>query len=155
MKPFLAALVLALGVARSAAISPVPESYNGYWRETEYYVFVDSSEHLAAVKWNPETSDAPLSIKAAIAAARASLKKMVGPAHEHFECDEVRLREVSGTKKWVYVVQFISYDESQLSKDGAIAMLPFIVYLDGFVQFPEKRLKAPEPTPTAVTPRAP
>jgi hypothetical protein len=148
MKALLATLALILAVARSAATTPAPESYNGYWRNAEYYVFVDSSEHLEAVRWNPETADVPLSVKAAIAAARASLKKVVGAAHEHFKCDEVRLREVGGTKKWVYVVQFISYDESQLSKDGAIAVLPFIVYLDGFVQLPEKRPnKSPEPTP--------
>src|SRR3954471_5245931 len=117
--------------ARSAASSPVVESWSGDWNGAAYRVAPSSPTHLGSIAWNPESGEVPLTIKDAVQAARASLARMVGDGLAHFQCDEIQLRAIGGHGRWAYVVQFASDHPSQRMPAGggnARASLPFLVY---------------------------
>lgn len=112
-----------------------------------YEVRLGYGEHIS-FKWNPEKDEWVMSTKQAIAAARDALKNMVGAVHELFE-----FREVSFHRFWTpsgqadayhyFVVTFESMKESagarKVGEGTAPAVLPFIVFPDGYLKSPKKK----------------
>jgi hypothetical protein len=127
-----------LSVRAFATRSPA-EGYTGQMKGQSYFVAPNEGGHLGA-PWDPEKKAAPLSTSTAIAAARTSLKRLVGPLESRFVCAEVKLCPVAaGDRFWFYVVTFSPDDESLARKSGDSverAALPFVVYFDGFVVAP-------------------
>jgi hypothetical protein len=122
-----------------------------------YELWVDYFEHVSA-KWNPEKDEWPMSAKEAILAARSALAKMVGPPSALFECQGVRMQRYwtpAGEEKatFYFIVIFESMRETagarKVGSGVAPAILPFLVYPEGYVKSPTKKEpnKAPEPTP--------
>jgi len=125
---------------RAFALEPIPESFSGQLKDERFDVSPASVEHFRAKLWNPEKQDVPLSARAAVAAARASLKKMFGASEALFACEEVALHRDNGDG--YYLVRFESMDPSLIKKTDIgtyPAIIPFIVYFDGFVEPPVKR----------------
>src|SRR5437016_1814338 len=117
-----------LFTTKIVALTPVEASAaDGQWKGAMYGVWVRSPTHLRAVQWNPEKQEAPLSVRAAITVARGALKKIVGDAHVHFDCEEVKIR-TGPTDDWYYVVTFSSQHPSLATAvEGGIspAIFPF------------------------------
>jgi hypothetical protein len=152
-------------VSTSTATPPGPfVAESGQMSGNRYELWFDYFEHVTA-EWNPEKDDWLMSTKEAILAARAALAKMVGAPSELFECREVRMHRFwtpAGKEKatFYFIVVFESMKEAAGARkvDPGIvpAILPFLVYPEGYVKSPVKKEpnKAPEPTPTSVTDRA-
>jgi hypothetical protein len=123
-----------------SALEPIQATYSGQLKDERFGVSPSSVDHLRARSWNPEKEEVPLSARAAVTAARTSLKKMFGASEAYFGCREVALHRDNGD--WHYVVMFES-DHKSLIKEDKIgiypAIIPFVVYLDGFVEVPFKK----------------
>ncbi len=144
-------VLLAIFASEALALSPIIRGWSGQWKDATYFVSARSGEHLRAVSWDPEKEDAPLSVKRAIAIARVALKKIVADAEAHFACEEVLIVDDSGRNgPWHYVIRFGSDHPSMVKTEivgpnGEVgiypAIFPFVVYLDGTVESPEKTQK--------------
>jgi hypothetical protein len=87
-------LVCVFLVAASHAFAerPLVEGWTGQIKGQSYFVAPNAGDRLGA-EWDPEKIPAPLSVSRAIAAARVSLKSLVGGAEAKFACAEVRLAD--------------------------------------------------------------
>jgi hypothetical protein len=126
-------------VESARATTPDPGVFGrGQWKD-EAYAVKPASTHISSGRWDPEKGITPLSVPDAVSKARDGLRKMVGNDHVRFECDEIKLSRSGGM--WFYVIVFFSRDPKIITK-GSVgvfpAILPFIVYLDGVVEFPHK-----------------
>ncbi len=128
-----------LTASHALAERPPVEGWMGQMKGQSYFVAPNAGDHLGA-DWDPEKKPAPLSVARAIAAARVSLKSLVGGAEARFACAEVKLCPVEpGSRLWFYVLVFSSDDQTLITKRGDSvrrASLPFVVYFDGFVVAP-------------------
>jgi hypothetical protein len=131
--------VFLLATSNASAERPPSEGWMGQMRGQSYFVAPNAGKHLGS-EWDPEKKPAPLSVAGAIAAARGSLKKLVGGAEAKFACAEVKLSPVElRSRLWFYVVVFSSDDQTVITKRADSvqpASLPFVVYFDGFVVAP-------------------
>jgi hypothetical protein len=148
-------IIAALITSQAFALTPIPPTYAGQMKDARLGV---SPTKSAELHWNPEKGDSPLSVRAAVQAARAALKKLLPAGEAHFDCYDIAIHGQGDS--WYYVIRFQSLHASLIKEveGGGIypAILPFIVYTDGSVELPFeiKANKAPEPTSGAVTPRA-
>jgi hypothetical protein len=144
--PFHLALAVALAplACRATDVTPVLSVEIGDLKGERYEVEVLLARVVRGPKWNPEKSEPPISPKQATDAARRELKMMIGGLEEKFECSRIELRPGSGiggdrNAHWYYCISFREASLASGPREGQLAKLPFVVYLDGTVGRPEKK----------------
>jgi hypothetical protein len=162
MKLIHPALSLILTACPSLATSPQPfAAGTGQMNGDLYEVRLSYTEHIS-FKWDPEADEWLMSTKQAIAAARGALTDMVGAAHSLFEVREVSMHRFwtpAGQKRaqFYFVVTFESMHKAAGAREVGLgtapAVLPFLVFPDGYLKSPQRKEpnQTPEPTPTSVT----
>ena len=99
----------------------------------KYTIKVFDEDFETMLSWNPETEEAPLSVRMAIEVSQRNLARFISKDTEKWVLDKVTLSQPCKTK-WLYEVEFLNLDLLGSEMDMAFTIF---VRMDGTIVEPE------------------
>ena len=99
----------------------------------KYTIKVFDEDFDKMLSWNPETEEAPLSVRMAIEVSQRNLARFISKDTEKWVLDKVTLSQPCKTK-WLYEVEFLNLDLLGSEMDMAFTIF---VRMDGTIVEPE------------------